>query len=204
MTNSSTKNCTIKFVSKPYTSRQCFFFSPWHFFVPVANLVLKIATAIFGLPRALFSKFATGNRESFTGTFFKFATAKLVCHGQFWTTNCHGQLFGFTGNCIVNFLLFLYWKFYCPQKLTHRETDKQTNTLTLRLFCVAKRSVLHGKFSLLSNFPVFWVHELKLVSWANWFLAPVCTAERILALKLVSTRGHSWTTVKPEHWKYWT
>ena len=81
-----------------------FFFSPWHFFVPVANLVLKIATAIFGLPRALFSKFATGNRESFTGTFFKFATAKLVCHGQFWTTNCHGQFFGFTGNFIVNFL----------------------------------------------------------------------------------------------------
>ena len=64
----------------------------------MANLVLKIATAIFGLPRALFSKFATGNRESFTGTFFKFATAKLVCHGQFWTTNCHGQFFGFTGN----------------------------------------------------------------------------------------------------------
>ena len=93
-----------RFVFNRCVSSFAVFFFPWHFFEPVANLVLKIATAIFGLPRAFFLKFATGNRESFTGTFFKIATAKLVFQGQFCNTNCHGQIFGFTGNFIVKFL----------------------------------------------------------------------------------------------------
>ena len=72
-------------------SSAVFFFFPWHFFMPVANLELKVATAIFGLPRAFLFKFAMGNRENFTGTFSKIATANLDFHGQFCNTNCHGQ-----------------------------------------------------------------------------------------------------------------
>ena len=74
-----------------HVSSAVFFFFPWHFFIPVANLGLKVATAIFGLPRAFFLKFATGNRETLTGTFSKIATAKLDFHGQFCNTNCHWQ-----------------------------------------------------------------------------------------------------------------
>ena len=87
------------------TWEQCFFFQ-WHFFVAVANLVLKIATATFGLPLALFLKFATGNLKSLTGTFSKIATANLQFHWHFCNTNCHWQFCGFTGNFIINFLYY--------------------------------------------------------------------------------------------------